>query len=223
MGDAYYGHVRHDITPLLPASAHRILDVGCGTGATAAWLKSRYPGTVTVGLEGHAPLHGALQQNVDEAHIVDLDGPLPDVGAPDLVLFLDVLEHLVRPKEVLARLTASMPPHGTVIVSLPNIAHASVSVPLFFNAAFEYHDAGILDRTHLHFFTRRSAVALVTEAGFVVQRGIRRGFDGPRTRLLDGITFGTLKDHLTKQYLIAGTRGHVGQATMTSSIEWLQG
>jgi hypothetical protein len=135
-------------------------------------------------LEGNSNLLGELRQNVDEAHIVDLNGPLPDVGAPDLALFLDVLEHLLRPECVLAQLTAKMPAHGVVIVSLPNVAHLSVSVPLLFRGAFEYDDAGILDRKHVRFFTRTSAVRLLNSAGFTVTKGSRAGFIGPRSRIL---------------------------------------
>jgi trans-aconitate methyltransferase len=144
LDDLYYKLVRQDIESLLPATANRILDVGSGVGGTSRWLKARFPGASTVALEGNSNPLGELRQNVDEAHIVDLNGPLPDVGAPDLALFLDVLEHLLRPECVLAQLTAKMPAHGVVIVSLPNVAHLSVSVPLLFRGAFEYDDAGIL-------------------------------------------------------------------------------
>jgi hypothetical protein len=173
---------------------------------TAAWLKSRYPGSTTVALEGNPALHDRLAHNVDDARIVDLNGPLPDVGAPDLALFLDVLEHLAHPEEVLAHLTSNMPAHGTVIVSVPNIAHLSVSFPLLLRGAFEYRDAGILDRTHLRFFVLRSAISLLNGAGFTVTRGLRLGFGGPRSRLLDRVTFGGMRNQLTKQYVLAGSR-----------------
>jgi 2-polyprenyl-3-methyl-5-hydroxy-6-metoxy-1,4-benzoquinol methylase len=205
LDDSYYRWARREIEQLLPATASRILDVGAGVGATSRWLKSRYPGAFAVALEGNASLLGELRQNVDEAHIVDLNGPLPDVGAPDLVLFLDVLEHLLRPEEVLARLTANMPANGTVIVSLPNVAHWSVSAPLFFKGRFQYEDSGLLDRTHLRFFTRKTAMELVNSAGFTVTSGTRMGF-GPRTRFFDRLTFGVARDHLTYQFLMAGSR-----------------
>jgi 2-polyprenyl-3-methyl-5-hydroxy-6-metoxy-1,4-benzoquinol methylase len=218
MDEVYFRHVRRDIDRLLPTSAHRILDVGAGVGATSAWLKSRYPGCTTVALEGNAAIRDELARNVDEAVILDLNGQIPDVGAPDLVLCLDVLEHLIEPLEVLKRVTSTLPDTGTVIVSVPNIAHASVSLPLLLRARFEYQDAGIRDRTHLRFFDRESVVALMNQAGFVVRRGIRLGFDGPRARLLDAITGRTLRDHLTKQYVVAGTRE---APSRQGTIEWL--
>lgn len=215
----YYQHVRRDISPLLPRAVSRIVDVGCGVGATAAWLKSLYPDCFTIGLEGNPTLLGQLRGNVDEAHIVDLNREAPDLGAPDLILFLDVLEHLVNPPDVIARLTRTLKPHGTIIVSLPNIAHLSVSIPLLVRGQFSYQDAGILDRTHLHFFTRRSAVALLNDAGFTVRRGMPTGASGPRTRVLNRITFGLLRDRLAKQYALAAVRCDTRGAS--EPIEWL--
>jgi 2-polyprenyl-3-methyl-5-hydroxy-6-metoxy-1,4-benzoquinol methylase len=218
MDEVYFRHVRRDIDPLLPPAAQRILDVGAGAGATSAWLKSRYPGCTTIALEGNAAIRDELARNVDEAVILDLNGQIPDVGAPDLVLCLDVLEHLLKPAEVLKRVTSTMPDNGTVIVSVPNVAHASVSLPLLLKAQFRYQDTGILDRTHVRFFDRESVVALMNEAGFVVRRGVRLGFDGPRARLVDAVTCHALRDHLTKQYVVAGTRGAPGNQ---GSVDWL--
>jgi trans-aconitate methyltransferase len=218
MDEVYFRHVRRDIDRLLPTSAQRILDVGSGVGATSVWLKSRYPGCTTVALEGNADIREELARNVDEAVILDLNGQIPDVGAPDLVLCLDVLEHLMQPLDVLKRVTSGMPEGGTVIVSVPNIGHASVSLPLLLRARFEYQDAGIRDRTHLRFFDRESAVALMNQAGFVVRRGVRLGFDGPRARLVDAVTGHALRDHLTKQYVVAGTRE---MPVRQGPVEWL--
>jgi SAM-dependent methyltransferase len=218
MDEVYFRRVRRDIEQLLPASVQRILDVGAGVGATSAWLKTRYPSCTTIALEGNGAIREELGRNVDEAVILDLNEPIPDVGTPDLVLCLDVLEHLMQPVEVLKRVTRTMADGGTVIVSVPNVAHASVSLPLLLRARFEYRDAGILDRTHLRFFDRISVVALMNQAGFVVRRGVRLGFEGPRARLLDAVTGRTLRDHLTKQYVVAGTRD---AAVRQGPVEWL--
>jgi 2-polyprenyl-3-methyl-5-hydroxy-6-metoxy-1,4-benzoquinol methylase len=220
MDPNYFKYVRREIEPLLPAAASRILDVGCGTGATARWLKERYPAAHVTGFEGNADLQSELASNVDEAHIVDLNGALPNVEAHDVILFLDVLEHLVRPDFVLAHLTTAMPAHGTVIVSLPNVAHLSVSVPLL-RGRFTYQDAGILDRTHLRFFVRESAIALLNSAGLRVERGLRNGLLGPRARLLDAATAGLLRDQLTKQYVMAARP--MGRGMQQGEVAWGRG
>ena len=215
--EMYYRYVRRDIDRLLPKSARRIVDVGAGAGATSTWIRTRYPQAYTIALEGNASIRDSLAQNVDEALIVDLNEPLPDIGSPDLILCLDVLEHLIQPLDVLKRLTNTLAKDGTVIVSLPNVAHASVAVPLLLRGRFEYQDAEILDRTHLRFFDRVSAVGLLNQASLIVQRGLRNGFSGPRTRLLDKMTCGTLRDRLTKQYVMAATRAN-GQRQ--GRIDW---
>ncbi|MFL5253110.1 MAG: class I SAM-dependent methyltransferase [Rhodopila sp.] len=141
---AYYHYIRYEIEPLLPPTARRIVDVGTGTGRTAAWLRSRFPESRTIGLEVNGALLDELAGNVDEALIVDLNAGIPDIGSPDLILCLDVLEHLVDPGEVLAQLAARLSRGGTVIVSLPNVAHLSVSLPLLLRGRFEYRDADYL-------------------------------------------------------------------------------
>ena len=214
----YYTFVRSEIAPLLPEDAIRILDVGCGLGATSAWLKSIYPGSHTVGLEGNATLLPELARNVDEPYIVDLNGPWPDVGAVDLVLLLDVLEHLLHPEEVLSRVLATMTEEGTVIISLPNVAHLSVSLPLLLLGRFDYGDAGILDRTHLHFFYLGSALDLVRRAGLDVEKGLMSGLSGPRTRLIDRLTLGLIRDRLAKQYIFSARRKGAPQRSV---FEWV--
>ena len=201
--------MRSEIAPLLPPAATRILDVGCGVGATAAWLRSQYPGSHTIGFEGNAALLAELARNVDESYIVDLNGPLPDLRPADLVLLLDILEHLVDPEAVLARIMALMAEDATVIISLPNVAHLSVSVPLLFLGRFDYASAGILDRTHLHFFYRRSALDLAERVGLKVEKCLMTGFEGRRTRRIDQLTFGLMRDRLARHYVFSAKRNQV--------------
>ena len=92
-----------------------------------------------------------------------------DWDAPfDAVVCADVLEHLPRPEELLARIRTWLRPGGTLLVSLPNVANVTVRAALL-AGRFAYTERGILDRTHLRFYTRRSARALIEEAGFRVR------------------------------------------------------
>jgi SAM-dependent methyltransferase len=208
--DNYFGFVRSEIAPLLPSVVRRAVDVGCGAGRTSAWLKTLYPTAYTIGLEGNAALLPTLAYNVDEAHVIDLNQPLPDVGAPDLVLLLDVLEHLVHPEQLLTHLTSVMAEDATMIISLPNIAHLSVAARLFFMGRLDYEDAGILDRTHLRFFYKDSGFSLVRNAGLEIGDVLRNGAEGPgagrRWRVMNWLTLGLLRDRLTKQYIFSAKR-----------------
>ena len=205
----YYTHVRADIERLLPPQARRIVDVGCGSGATLRWLRTLYPDAYTIGLEGNSALRRELEQNAAEAHILDLNGDLPDLGSPDLVLFLDVLEHLPQPEVVLRKFVSQLADDATVIVSVPNVAHLSVSLPLLLRGTFTYADAGILDRTHLRFFDRKGALALVGDAGLVVEQTFVT-LHGRKSQLVDLMTFGALRSRLATQLIVSGSRAPAG-------------
>jgi 2-polyprenyl-3-methyl-5-hydroxy-6-metoxy-1,4-benzoquinol methylase len=101
---------------------------------------------------------------------IDLDdkGAELPAGPFDVVLCGDVLEHLADPENALARLTSAVAHGGWMIVSVPNVAHISIRVELL-RGRFHYSDSGILDRTHLHFYTHESARTLVESAGLSVE------------------------------------------------------
>jgi 2-polyprenyl-3-methyl-5-hydroxy-6-metoxy-1,4-benzoquinol methylase len=123
----YYHFVRREIEPLLPKSATRILDVGAGAGTTLQWLKTIYPKVETTGVELNPELLGELQKNTDVALIGDIHTCLSKLKTYDLILLLDVLEHLHDSTGTLQKLSKLLEPGGHVIVSVPNVAHLSVS------------------------------------------------------------------------------------------------
>ena len=96
----------------------------------------------------------------------DVDGfELSARSEYDFIIFADVLEHLPEPSKVLRRCVASLKPDGKVIISVPNVANIVVRLSLLLGR-FEYRDRGILDRTHLRFFTRKTLTRLLDESGF---------------------------------------------------------
>lgn len=202
----YYHHSRTEIEPLLPAVYHRVLEVGCGSGNTLRWLRDRCPSATTIGLELNSALAATLSMNADEVHFGDAQVP-PDIAPVDLMLFLDVLEHFAEPSRALARYLPLLSPGGIVIVSLPNIAHYSVSLPLLLRRRFNYADAGILDRTHLQFFTDTSAIALLNSNGLTVTGGVVNGPHHGRTRQFDRLTGGVFRHYLSQQYIMRAQNG----------------
>ncbi|WP_373975569.1 class I SAM-dependent methyltransferase [Chitinibacter sp. SCUT-21] len=167
----YYGHIRSEISPLLPSHAQRALEVGCGNGGTLAWLKANGVCDEIVGLEYCHDASEIARQQLDlviEGDAEQID--LAQLGQFDLILCLDVLEHLRDPWALLKRLKQLLKPNGQIIVSVPNIQHHSVVLPLLFHGRWQYQAAGILDRTHLRFFTQATAQELLSQAGFKVEQ-----------------------------------------------------
>jgi len=167
----YYQHERPEVRALLPAGARRVLDVGCGAGALGAALKFERPETMVTGIEldpRAAARARTLLDAVAEGDAVERLRALPDASF-DAILFADLLEHLAQPEQALREARRLLAPGGAVVASLPNVRHWSVLRQLL-EGEFRYEAAGILDRTHLRFFTRSSALRLLAAAGFDVER-----------------------------------------------------
>ena len=203
----YFGHARTDIEPLLPArqcAGLRALEIGCSGGHTLAWLKKTGHCHWVAGVEPYAELaigHGVI----DRFFKLDIEKELPDIaeGSIDLLLCLDVLEHLVNPWEAMRRLDRLLKPGGTLIVSLPNLRNYHIIAALAFRGQFTYTDSGTLDRTHLRFFTRSSAIELTETAGARVTAVVGTETDRWQKRLLARLGLGDL---LAKQFLLAARK-----------------
>ena len=160
---------RSEVVALLdshPAeTALRVLELGCACGATLLEIKNRYPNAELYGIELNV---GAVAIGRQFADIRPMDAELP-LDYPeqffDYVITADILEHLVDPWRVVANIRPHLKETGTMIASIPNIMHVSVLRDLL-NGRFQYQDAGILDRTHLRFFTLSEIDALFAGAGY---------------------------------------------------------
>jgi O-antigen biosynthesis protein len=143
----------------------RVLDVGCAGGHLAVALAQR--GCDVVGVELDAGPARARGVQVVEGSIDDpaVRGALP--GRFDAVLCADVLEHLPLPEETLSFLASVLVPGGRAIVSLPNAGHWTMRRAVL-RGSLPQEDFGLFDRTHLRWFTRASAQALVEDAGLAV-------------------------------------------------------
>lgn len=200
----YFSHVRSEIGPLLPYHANRVLDVGCGVGATLAWLRGKWPAATMVGIDRDAAAIEQVKSVADVTVQHDLEQPLSQLEPFDLILALDILEHLKDPLTALRGLIELLTVGGVIIVSVPNVAHHSVIRGLL-RRRFDYTDAGILDRTHLRFFTERSALALLHDAGLTVTQGLMTGFSRRKPFIANRMTGGLLRHYLTEQYIMCGT------------------
>jgi 2-polyprenyl-3-methyl-5-hydroxy-6-metoxy-1,4-benzoquinol methylase len=166
----YYTNVRSEVLPLL-TPCERLLDIGCGEGQTALWIKKQGLAKQVYGLELSSSAAAKARNILDDVRCGDIESAEIPFSEIDCVLCLDILEHLRFPEAALRKIAGCMKPGGALIVSFPNVANWRVAIPLLFGQ-WNYQDAGILDRTHLRFFNRKSACALLEMNGFTVDRVI---------------------------------------------------
>lgn len=164
----YYRQPRQELLNLVPTTARRILDIGCGGGALGAALKARQACAVT-GVEINpraVEIAADVLDQVIQAPVEEALAQLPQ-KAFDCIVCGDVLEHLVDPWTVLRQLTACLAPDpaACIVISVPNVAHWSVIGPLLFHGNWGYQAAGIQDATHLRWFTPSGVGRLLFAAG----------------------------------------------------------
>lgn len=217
---SYYTYQRREIQPLLPKAATNILEIGAATGQTLRWLKTIYPSAITTGVELNDALAGELSQNADVAIIGNINECHTRLKKYDLILLLDVLEHLIDPANLLRTVRQLLETGGQVIVSVPNIAHLSVTIPLLFGRRFTYQDAGILDRTHLRFFVEDTAIKLLNDANFHVTNGLITGLKGHKANIIDRLSFGLFRHHLAYQYIMLGELSD-GEIVQQQPVNWI--
>lgn len=147
----------------------RVLDVGCAAGDFAEVLAGR--GCMVTGIEIDPEAARQAERYcervlVGDVEHLDVESEL-DEGSFDVVIFGDVLEHLKNPLMTLKRLKPALRPEGYAVASIPNVAHGSIRLALL-RGRFRYRSLGLLDETHLRFFTRESVEQLFEDAGFLI-------------------------------------------------------
>jgi len=167
----YYSCTRPEIQALVKPSARKILDVGCAAGMLGYELKQKL-GAEVWGVEYVPRAAEQAEKRLDrvlQGAIEDALPLLPD-DYFDTIILADVLEHLVEPGEVLHALQDKLTCGGEIVASVPNIRHWSI-VKRLLEGRWEYVDAGILDRTHLRFFTWHDCILMFENAGYRLRHG----------------------------------------------------
>lgn len=193
----YFESVRPEMLEFLPQQFERVLDVGCGNGAFGQAIKNQHPKTEVWGVEydlqAAEEAKSVLEKSFGgpiEAHLTHL----PD-NYFDCVFFNDVLEHLQNPYQLLEEIKPKLRNGGVVISSIPNIRYFRTFSRLIFHKEWEYAHHGVLDFTHLRFFTVKSIRKMYEGAGYevITHKGIRRT-KSIRPKLLNIVTLGWFWD-----------------------------
>lgn len=160
--------------------AIKVLELGCGLGASMAKVKYDYPNSVQYGVDICSEVIDIASSFMDtyEADVENFDWPWENAFF-DYVIMGDILEHLRYPDRVLEKVNELLKPNGVIVVSMPNVMHYSVMVPLLTESKFHYEDAGILDTTHLKMYTKNEIEILINNAGFIIEEGQYTMFSTP--------------------------------------------
>jgi len=199
---AYAGRAREKLVRRLRKPLGRVLDVGCGKGASADLLRAA-GATELAGIEIDPTFAAAAAECYDDVRAVSVTEPMPwEPGSFDTILCHDVLEHLYDPWLAVRRLKPLLVPDGRLQLSIPNSRHKDLWLPLVLRGRFEYKRAGLLDVTHIRFFARRDAVTMLESAGLEVLR-VDHDPPGSRKRALASVlTGGRAMEFLAIQWFL---------------------
>jgi len=201
----YFAQDRAELVRLLPQPLGRVLDVGCGEGATGRSLRQARAAWIS-GLELDPGAAAIAAQAYDEVRVGRAEDELQHLNGPfDTILLYDVLEHLPEPWSVLERLHEVAAPGARIHVSVPNARHWTLLRDVALRGSFGYVEAGHRDRTHLRWFTRRDLVDLLSGAGWSVE-AVSHGELRPISRLAERLTRGLSAEFLVYQLSALGRR-----------------
>lgn len=177
--DGYFEHKRNEMLSFIDIPVAKCLDLGCGRGGYLDLLKSKYQNLETWGIEIDSE-SGAIAKskghNVSIGNAEKMIDDLPD-NYFDLITCNDVLEHFLNPYIILEKLKNKLSSNGRIISSLPNIRYYKPMFEYLFQEDWKYREAGVMDKTHYRFFTKKSIQRMYKDAGFqiVTNEGINKG------------------------------------------------
>lgn len=171
-----------DLLDVVPLGATKLVEVGCGSGAFARAYKALNPDAFYTGLDVVSSYVDMASPWCDQALCLNIEQATPsfwkEVEGADCWIFGDTLEHLADPWQLLVRIRASIPSDGCIAACIPNMQHWSV-VHRLITGELHYEDQGLLDRTHLRWFTVKTMQTLFIDCGFKIESITPRIFNEP--------------------------------------------
>lgn len=180
---SYFGIFRNEMIKYLPENARYILDIGCGSGNLGAYLQSEKD-CIVWGIEPDVNAANEAAKKLTKVFNTIFDNTI-EFGDQkfDVIFFNDVLEHLIDPWDALEFSKKLLSTQGVVISSIPNILYYKTQKEILIHRDWKYADSGILDKTHLRFFTSKSIIRMYQDTGFeiITHEGINSIFNIDKT------------------------------------------
>ncbi|MFM7849304.1 MAG: class I SAM-dependent methyltransferase [Rubrivivax sp.] len=208
-----------DLLRIIPRTARHLIEIGCSSGALAREFKKLEPSCHYTGVDIDPRYVDLARRHCDTAFAADLEVVGEDFWGSyadrDCWIFGDTLEHFKDPWRVLRNIRGVIPANGCIAACIPNAQHWSLVVRLACGD-FRYEDQGLLDRTHLRWFTRATLLELFDQCGFTVQTGFPRVFNEAQredflpaiaqlARLAGGDPDAAMRDAQPLQYVVLAT------------------
>jgi O-antigen biosynthesis protein len=209
--ERYYNFDKARIAAVIPKGPHRILDVGCAAGGLGRKLREQHKVAELVGIEIFTNAADRAAQCYDRVYREDVETMKLPVGEYfDYVVCGDILEHLRDPWTTLGELHRVLKPEGVLIASIPNVRYWRVLRDLILLGQWKYVEAGILDDTHLRFFTRLSFLETLGRADF---EAVSTEFwvGGWKQGLANRMTFRLFEEFLGSQMMIKAVKAGGGR------------
>ena len=202
----YYQCLKAWMLPLIQNGPNVVLDMGCATGNMGKKLLEIGKAKEVIGMELFEAAALEASKHYKKVHVGDVEMMTLDYEAYfDYVICGDILEHLKDPYTVVKRACRWLKPGGSILVCLPNVRNYRVLKALVFRGEWEYVSAGIMDRTHLRFFTKSSLRCMVEEAGFEVYHQ-HMVIEGSKKNFFNRATFGLVDEFLAAQSFCCGRK-----------------
>lgn len=186
MSDNYYKYKRFDLLGYFPERKFEsLLDIGCGEKEFGFLAKKKFNINYVEGVEINNEVALKASLKLDKVFIGDITEYLKkssNINKFDVIVFGDVLEHLIDPWLVLKQIKKILSENGIVIASIPNLSIDAIKYIIF--DKWLYTDAGLLDRTHLRFFTRATIYEMFESAGYTIIKEGTENYNGIKERML---------------------------------------
>ena len=183
--------VNNELLSMIPVDARRVVDVGCGFGALAKAYREINPAVFYTGIDIVPKYTGVASDYCSEVITCNIeimiDSEFDNLFPSDCWVFGDCLEHLYDPWRILQKIRSKIDVNGCVVVCIPNAQHWSVQYSLA-SGNFIYSDSGLLDKTHIRWFTLKTMIDMFSSTGWRIDRGLSRKFSSPdESRVLGAI------------------------------------